>query len=406
MEVKYNDKVEDFEIKIGDNTFFVPVRKIFELTDQLENPSDPTILKISDDKKIHISKNDALFLKGIIFDSMYKNRLKDMILNEKDMLRSPQRPFLLRGAMEITNHLKKKWEKLGNFISINLIDVFSPKTEYECPKEFIEENDLFSIGYFEAFETAIKIANKNENKINFFLMRTERHTFLLIKIRNNLFMFDSIGQRYGKLKTNLNVKEDGYLKLNEIAYTNIFLKYLKENKDAKLYFNINCLQQDTTNCFTFSTVFLDLFCERVATYIEKENVLNHFDEYLKKFFPVQLEENKQVFHEGLLDVLESAIKAIPDNEKTFETSKRLALPPELLATAQLNNLLLEPVKRISDINFSNIIMPNGLSLEEMINQSNKLVAIRKKDGAMVEKVVNRRIADARIEQENYLLSIE
>ncbi|MDD2839547.1 MAG: hypothetical protein PHY80_00255 [Rickettsiales bacterium] len=257
----------------------------------------------------------------------------------------------------------------------------------------------FKDGFAEA------VAFSNPNKINFFLMKDQRHTFLLIAIGDNFFMFDSCGQRYGKTKKSLNIVEhrDDYLHLDEISYTDMFSDCLKEYPEKKLFFNLNALQQDTTNCYIFSIDFIDGFCNRVASLVSVDKQ-QEFLNYLIRFFPVQLPENLQVFHEGALDVLESAINT-PNLDTDFKEAKRLILPPELIRTSQLSTSLVDPARRISDKPFSQIeFFGDSHSLEEELYRNTENVAIRLKNGEIIRKEANRRIYNLRKQQEALILA--
>lgn len=413
MEVNYNKLLEYFEINLSGNRLFVPVRKINYMIKELENGNGLISGYLKELSAIFIPKNDngllpvlndseSLELSKMIKDQFKLNRSRDCRLIDEQFYSSPQKPFLQKGTDIINRQLVEKWGSLGDFINIQQIDIVSPREDYECPREFIELKDEFLPAFVIGLNEAVFIAENNSKKINLFLMREQRHTFLLVFCGNNLFMFDSCGQRYGKTKKSLGVKDhrDDYLHLNEISYTAMFEQYLHSHPEKKLFFNLNGIQQDTTNCYTFVTDFIDGLCGRVLSF-EGKDKLEQLNAYLIRFFPVQLSEQPQIFHEGAIDVLESAIFA-ENLDKQFKEVKRQILPSEILRSCQLSSMVTDRARTISDVPFtdiSNFEDGKRTTLELSLQSTTKLTPILLKNGKVEEKTVNRRIALLREKQE-------
>lgn len=412
MEIKYNTETEDFSVSFSEGTLYIPVRKIIYFIEQLKLDGD--IQKYFKElSAIFVSKNkgDVLpklnfiqsrELSEVLFFLYKKERCADVMAIERQFYAAPQKPFLKSATNVINSSLIQKWIHIANFINIDQIDIVSPIEDYECPKDFIEKKYLFIEAFKMGFNRALAISQSN--KINFFLMKDRRHTFLLIVTGNNFFMFDSCGQRYGKTKKSLGVAEhkNDYLHLDEISYTDMLLEHLNLNPEKKLFFNLNALQQDTTNCYTFSVDFIDGFCARIAGFASSDKQKEFLD-YLVKFFPIQLSENQQVFHEGALDVLEASITTI-NLDSDFRGERRLILPPELIRTSQLFANLINPAIAVSDRPFNEVEMfGDSCTLEEDLGRNIKDVTIRLKTGEIITKKVNRRIYDLRKQQEAMLL---
>lgn len=448
ISISYDADVEDFIIKINEYSLFVPVRKILylielmeqekiELYDHLKDLSCIVLnkdkLEFSDDelkKLLLFSDSERKKIIDMLKMEFQKNRKTDVVLLQKGFIKHPQKPFLYNGSDIIVRNMIAKYKKLflendkrfEDILTINLIKIISPKEEYECPSYFIDYNKDFLPAFKRGLDEALKIDSKNSGKINFFLMQDQRHTFLLIKINNNLFMFDSVGQRYGKSRKilGLSTRSEDNLKLDEISYTAMYLDYLKEHPQSKLFFNLNGVQQDTTNCFTFSMDFLDGLCGRILNF--SEDISKKFQDYLIDFFPVQLEENKQIFHEGDLDVIFNLIQS-SSKEELYEivshgqilsskTNFGLLLPSEIARTSQLNTSFTEKVKYIYET-ISKIQTREAqiyhiqckLTLFDEILKSTEKLFIRTKNGDKKEIVANRRIANLRKKQEQMLISI-
>ena len=394
MEVNYNQELSEFRIEINGNVFIIPSRKITDFKKKLSSAENCFVedivsscsgIALNKDGKTKISTAEIQKIQKQIDGCIMINLPTDFELMKKGIIQAPQKPFSSFGCQIITEELRKKWSDLSN-ITINQVDVISHREDYECPHDFIFENEDFTKAFILGLDQALDIAKKNQNKINFFLMREQRHTFLLTIIGKDLFMFDSVGQRYGKSKSALGFPDNtDTLKLEEIAYTNMYLQFLKDNPEWNLYFNLNNLQQDTTNCFTFASDFLDGFCELISKNKTLDEPLE-FSGYLKSFFPITLFENKQIHHEGAIDVMDTLLKDGYRDDFVFE---RPMLPQPMIRTSQLNSLFTEKAERICAGSTKTI------ELEKKI--------IRKKNASITDIFANRRIERVRKNQEQIIL---
>lgn len=394
MEVKYNKIVGDFSIKFDANHIaIISTNNIMKFRDKIINLNEKKFenfivdlwgIVIENRGNIKIKKDDMLILQDLIDKCIDKELPNEVKLMELGFSSAPQSAYTKSGISFITKFLQETWSNLES-VKISKIDILND-ANYIFPKEFIEKSSQFTTPFIDALDNALEIANENQNKSNFFLMRDAiGHLFLLIIIDKNLFMFDSAGQKYGRPKTSLGFAENtNTLKLHEIPYTNMYLEFLKTNSEWNLYFNLNTLQQDFINCTIFAIDFLDGFCEKIS----KNNILkipNEFANYLIKYFPVTLSENTQIHHEGSIDVMYELLKQSYKDELVYN---RPMLPDPLARTSQLNKFFTEKAKDIC---------PNSIQ----INLEPK--TIRGENGNIIEILVNKRIDKRRKEVEEILL---
>ena len=283
------------------------------------------------------------------------------LMSELGNLDFPRHPLNKVQTDEIIAKTSKIYKALleNGLITINPIQLDFKNVSKIFNDDRVREKGKFIKTFEENIEPVIKA---NPDKLNCFLVtehetdgNEQKHTFLLLVINKDMFLFDSAGHiKYGT-------------DITKIPNIEMFSKYLKANSDMTLYYNSARIQAGHVNCYTMAHMTL-------CNFLDKLNELKDISQlpaYIKIFFTKSVAP--QIYTEIPLDELE-----------TYEVASRKFLPPEFLVNAQMDSIVRRTLELCPEMKAYKF--PDGSTVFTRRIKSQALGYIRDSAGKVINKL--------------------